>query len=109
MLQNSIEQILHYGKTFYIGFMPNLAGYQTRLQLVVSAEGSLPVQFGVETSSGVLYTGTTTASQSVQSLSTFLLVLSLTMLPILTATKEFMCTLLDKEPYQYWLLTVNLR
>ena len=65
MLQNSIEQILHYGKTFYIGFMPNLAGYQTRLQLVVSAEGSLPVQFGVETSSGVLYTGTTTASSPV--------------------------------------------
>ena len=54
----------NYGKNFYIGFMKN---YQTssHLQLVVSAEGSSPVQFSVETSSGVLYTGTATASSPV--------------------------------------------
>ena len=45
--------------------MRNNAGTTTRLQLVVSAEGSSPVQFGVETSSGVVYTGSTTASSPV--------------------------------------------
>ena len=45
--------------------MQNYQGTTTRLQLVVSAEGSSPVQFGVETSSGVVYTGTTTASSPV--------------------------------------------
>ena len=45
--------------------MQNYQGTETRLQLVVSAEGSSPVQFGVETFSGVVYTGTTTASSPV--------------------------------------------
>ena len=45
--------------------MQNYQGTTTRLQLVVSAEGSSSVQFGVETSSGVVYTGTTTASSPV--------------------------------------------
>ena len=61
----SHKQISNYGEDFYIGFMRNLGGTTTRLQLVVSAEGSSPVQFGVETSSGVVYTGTTTASSPV--------------------------------------------
>ena len=69
----SHKQISNYGKDFYIGFMrnfidkesPNFVDKEPRLQLVVSAEGSSPVQFGVETSSGVVYTGTTTASSPV--------------------------------------------
>ena len=69
----SHKQISNYGEDFYIGFMrnfidkesPNFVDKEPRLQLVVSAEGSSPVQFGVETSSGVVYTGTTTASSPV--------------------------------------------
>ena len=60
----SHKQISNYGEDFYIGFMRNLGGTTTRLQLVVSAEGSSPVQFGVETSSGVVYTGTTCTASS---------------------------------------------
>ena len=59
------KQISNYGEDFYIGFMRNFGLRASRLQLVVSAEGSLPVQFGVETSSEVVYTGTTTASSPV--------------------------------------------
>ena len=58
-------QVTNYERDFYIGFMRNYQGTTTRLQLVVSAEGSSSVQFGVETSSGVVYTGTTTASSPV--------------------------------------------
>ena len=65
LLENSTEQISNYGKDFYIGFMKNFQGTTTRLQLVVSAEGSSPVQFSVETSIGLMYTGTTTASSPV--------------------------------------------
>ena len=61
----SLKQISNYGEDFYIGFMRNFEGKVSHLQLVVSAEGSSPVQFGVETSSGVVYTGTTTASSPV--------------------------------------------
>ena len=59
------KQISNYGEDFYIGFMRNFGLRASRLQLVVSAEGSSLVQFGVETSSGVVYTGTTTASSPV--------------------------------------------
>ena len=45
--------------------MKNYEGTVDYLRLVVSAEGSSSVQFSVETSSGVLYTGTTTASSPV--------------------------------------------
>ena len=45
--------------------MRNFGLRASRLQLVISAEGSSLVQFGVETSSGVVYTGTTTASNPV--------------------------------------------
>ena len=58
-------QLTNYGRDFYIGFLRNYQGTTTRLQLVVSAEGSSQVQFGVDTSSGVVYTGTTTASSPV--------------------------------------------
>ena len=61
----SLKQISNYGEDFYIGFMRNFEGKVSHLQLVISAEGSSPVQFGVETSSGVVYTGTTTGSSSV--------------------------------------------
>ena len=61
----SLKQISNYGEDFYIGFMRNFEGKVSHLQLVVSAEGSSPVQFGVETSSGVVYTGTTTASSPI--------------------------------------------
>ena len=66
---NNTKLISNYGKNFYIGFMRNLAGnpwYNTRMfKLVVSAEGSSPVQFNVETSSGVVYSGTATVSSPV--------------------------------------------
>ena len=65
VLENNIKQILHYGRTFYIGFMPNAAGDQVYIRLVVSTEDKSSVQFNVETSSGVLYSGTTTASSPV--------------------------------------------
>ena len=65
VLQNSTVQLTNYGKDFYIGFMRNYQGTTDSLQLVVSAEGNSPVQFSVETSSGVGYTGTTTASSPV--------------------------------------------
>ena len=45
--------------------MRNYQGTTDSLQLVVSAEGNSPVQISVETSSGVGYTGTTTASSPV--------------------------------------------
>ena len=61
----SLKQISNYGEDFYIGFMRNFEGKVSHLQLVVSGEGSSAVQFGVETSSGVVYTGTTTASSPV--------------------------------------------
>ena len=63
--KSTIVPISNYGKEFYIGFMRNYQGTTTRLQLVVSAEGSSAVQFGVKTSSGVLYTGAATASSPV--------------------------------------------
>ena len=59
------KRISNYGEDFYIGFMRNFGLRASRLQLVVSALGSSLVQFGVETSSGVVYTGTTTASSPV--------------------------------------------
>ena len=62
LLVNSTEKITNYGKNFYLGFMRNYRGTATHLQLVVSAEGSSPVQFSVETSIGLMYTGATTAS-----------------------------------------------
>ena len=57
----------NYGKEFFVGFMRNdllTIRYQI-LQLVVSAEGSSPVQFVVETPSDEAYSGTTTASSPV--------------------------------------------
>ena len=65
--QNETVQGSNYGKNFYIGFMRNYLSYQTssQLQVVVSAESNRPVQFSVETSSGIVYSGTTTASSPV--------------------------------------------
>ena len=66
---NSTKQISNYGKKFYIGFMQNYEGYWWQntliLEMVVSTEGSSPVQFSVKTSYGVVYSGTTTASSPV--------------------------------------------
>ena len=45
--------------------MPNLAGDQIYIRLVVSTENKSPVQFSVKTYSGVVYSGTTTASSPV--------------------------------------------
>ena len=45
--------------------MQNYHGNSDYLQLIVRAEGSSAVQFGVKTNTGVLYTGTTTASSPV--------------------------------------------
>ena len=57
--------ISNYGENFYIGFMDNLVETASQLSLVVTAEGSSPVRFGVDISGGVVYTGTTTASSPV--------------------------------------------
>ena len=61
----SRPQISNYGEDFYVGFMRNYILKTSQLKLVVMTEGSSSVQFGVETSSGVVYTGTTTASSPV--------------------------------------------
>ena len=58
-------QLTHYGREFYIGFMKNSDAAVGYLQLIVRAESSLPVHFNVETTSGMIYTGTTTASSPV--------------------------------------------
>ena len=42
--------------------MQNYQGTADYLWLIVGAEGNSPVQFGVETNSGVIYTGTTTST-----------------------------------------------
>ena len=58
-----------YGENFFIGFMKNYAGIWWQnthiLQLVVSTENSLPVQFSVETSNLLFYSGITTISSPV--------------------------------------------
>ena len=61
----SRPQISNYGEDFYIGFMRNYNFQTSQLKLVVLTEDNLPVRFGVKTSSGVVYTGTTTASSPV--------------------------------------------
>ena len=45
--------------------MQNLQGTASSLQLIVGAKNNSPTQFSVETSSGVLYKGTTTATRPV--------------------------------------------
>ena len=61
----SHPQISNYGEDFYVGFMRNYIQTTSQLKLVVLTEDNLPVKVGVETSSGVVYTGTTTASSPV--------------------------------------------
>ena len=62
--QNTTISLSNYGEDFYIGFMPN-AVTADYLQLIVGAKDSSPVQFGVGINSGVVYTGTTTATSPV--------------------------------------------
>ena len=63
-LAASRPQISNYGEDFYVGFMRNYNLQTVELKLVVLTEDNLPVRFDVETSSGVVYSGTTTASSA---------------------------------------------
>ena len=63
--QNITSVFSNYGEEFYIGFMRSYYYYTGNLHLVVQAETNTAVPFGVETESGEIYTGTTTAANPV--------------------------------------------
>ena len=53
--------VTNYGEQFLIGMM-NFVSLDTNVRLVVAGELDSSIDFGVETSSGVVYNGTTTAA-----------------------------------------------
>ena len=57
--------VSNYGKNFFIGFMHNSNRNTQYIRLIISGRGNLPVEFGVDISSGVIYNGTTSAANPI--------------------------------------------
>ena len=57
--------VSNYGRDFFLGFMYNSDRDTTRIQLIIAGEDTSLVRFGVETSTGVVYSGTTSITNPV--------------------------------------------
>ena len=63
--RNNTKLTASYGKDFYVGFMRNIVSTTRSIKLIISTEDSMPVKFNIATTNGVVYSGTTTVTNTV--------------------------------------------